>query len=146
VLSKLPIAAATLGHSDAVRFLIANQIRTLRPERNTAYRNGGVLPNRMTLREGPQALDAQRLRRAAEALQIALLQSAPPAPGHDPIIRLFTAWPKDWNARFQLLARGGFVVKCAFQGGMVQHLQTFLWLAQNAALRTLGLNASCHYT
>ncbi len=37
VLSKLAIAASALGRSDAVRFLIPNQIRVLRRERETAY-------------------------------------------------------------------------------------------------------------
>ena len=84
VLSKLPIAAASLGRADAVKFLIPNQMRALSPERATAYLNGGVLANRMTLREGPQALDAERLGRASEALHLALLQSNPPAPGEIP--------------------------------------------------------------
>jgi hypothetical protein len=74
VLSKLPIAAASLGRTDAVQILIPNQIRA------TRARNGGVLTNRMTLAEGPQALDAERLGRAAEALHMALLQSNPPHP------------------------------------------------------------------
>ncbi len=126
VLSKLAIAAATLGQADAVRHLLPNQIRAIRPERNTAYRSGGVLLNRMTLREGPQALDAQRLGRAAEALHLALLQSAPPEPGGDPIIRLFAAWPKDWNASFRLLARGGFLVESAIENGTIRsiHVQS----------------------
>jgi hypothetical protein len=119
VLSKLAIGAATLCRADAVRHLLPNQIRTIRPERNTAYRNGGVLLNRMTLREGPQALDAQRLGRAAEALHLALLQSAPPEPGADPIIRLFAGWPKDWNASFQLLGRGGFLVDSKLENGAI---------------------------
>lgn len=123
VLSKLPIAAATLGRTEAITHLIPNQIRAIRPERSTSYQNGGVLRNRMTLREGPQALDAQRLGRAAEALHLALLQSAPPEPGSDPVIRLFTAWPKDWNASFQLLGRGGFVIESTFENGSVQRLQ-----------------------
>ena len=38
VLSKVAIAAATLGRADAVRYLIPNQIRALSPERNTAYK------------------------------------------------------------------------------------------------------------
>ncbi|HEV2448051.1 MAG TPA: glycoside hydrolase N-terminal domain-containing protein, partial [Candidatus Sulfopaludibacter sp.] len=109
VLSKLPIAAASLGRADAVRNLIPNQIRVLRPERSAAYKGGAVLANRMTLREGQQALDAQRLGRAAEALQLALLQSNPPAPGRDPILHLFPAWPREWDAKFTLLARGAFL-------------------------------------
>jgi len=123
VLSKLPIAGATLGRPEAVRYLIPNQIRAIRPERSTAYRNGGVLANRMTLREGPQALDAQRLGRAAEALHIALLQSASTEPGGEPMIRLFAAWPPDWNGSFQLLARGGFLVRAKFENGAVTQVQ-----------------------
>jgi hypothetical protein len=46
--------------------------------------------------------------RAAEALHVALLQSAPPEPGGEAVIRLFTAWPKDWDASFQLLAVADF--------------------------------------
>jgi len=123
VLSKLAIAAATLGRPDAIRNLVPNQIRALSPERNTAYKDGVVLANRMTLREGPQALDAQRLGRAAEALHLALLQSAPPEPGGEPVIRLFAACPKEWNVRFTLLARGGFLVTAAIENGDIHSVQ-----------------------
>ncbi len=119
VLSKLAIAAAYQGRADAVRHLIPNQIKALSPERGTAYRDGGVLANRMTLREGPQALDAQRLGRVAEALQLALLQSNPPEPGEEPVIHLFPAWPKDWTAHFRLRARGAFLVNASIANGRI---------------------------
>jgi glycosyl hydrolase family 95 len=119
VLSKLAIAASALGRADAVRFLIPNQIRVLRRERETAYQGGAVLANRMTLREGPQALDAQRLGRAAEALHLALLQSAPPNPGGDPVIRVFPSWPEEWNASYTLLARGAFLVTSSIERGQI---------------------------
>jgi hypothetical protein len=119
VLSKDAIAAASLGRADAVRYLIPNQIDALRPERSTAYKDGGVLANRMTLREGPQALDAQRLGRAAEALHQALLQSAPPTPGADPILRVFPAWPTEWDASYTLLARGAFLVTSSIRRGRI---------------------------
>jgi hypothetical protein len=120
VLSKLAIAGAALGRPDAIRYLVPNQMRAIQPERSTAYLGGGVLRNRMTLREGPQALDVQRLGRAAEALQIAMLQSTPPVPAGDAVIRLFTAWPRDWKAAFRLLARGGFLVNASYADGMVE--------------------------
>lgn len=41
--------------------MLPNQIRAIAPERATAYRHGGVLANRMTLREGTQAVDAECL-------------------------------------------------------------------------------------
>jgi hypothetical protein len=119
VLSKLPIAAASLGRADVVKIMLPNQMRTFAPERATAYRNGGALANRMTLREGPQALDAERLGRASEALHLALLQSNPPGPGEDPVLHVFPAWPKEWNGRFTLLARGAFLVSSSMKGGQV---------------------------
>src|SRR5262249_45301193 len=61
VLSKMAIAGTTLGRVEATRILVPNQIRGLTAERSTAYNNGKPLANRMALREGPQALDAQRL-------------------------------------------------------------------------------------
>jgi len=110
VLSKMAIAAAQLRRADAVRYMIPAQIEARVPERSTAYKGGAVLANRMTLREGPQALDAQRLGRAAEALHLALLRSNPPGPGEDPVMEPLAACPKEWTARFKLLARGGFAV------------------------------------
>lgn len=123
VLSKLAIAAATLGESDAVRFLIPNQMRVLRQEREQAYQGGGVLPNRLTLREGHQALDAQRLGRAAEALHLALVQSNPSRPAGDPVLRVFAAWPKQWDAAFRLLARGAFLVASSMKRGRVEFVE-----------------------
>jgi hypothetical protein len=128
VLSKQAIAAAQLGRADAVRYMIPAQIEARVAERATAYKGGNALANRMTLREGPQALDAQRLGRAAEALQLALLQSNPPAPAEDPVIEFFPAWPKEWDADYKLLARGGFLVTASFRGGAVQSAEL---LSQN---------------
>ena len=123
VLSKWAIAGTTLGRVEATRFLIPNQMRALAAERQTAYLGGRPLMNRLTLREGPQALDAQRLGRAAEALQLALLQSAPGAPGGESIMRFFPAWPDEWDAQFTLRARGGFVVTAAKTNGRIQLVQ-----------------------
>jgi hypothetical protein len=69
----------------------------------------------MTLREGHQALDAQRLGRAAEALQLALLQSAPSEPGAEPVMSVFPAWPREWDASYELRARGAFVVSASIR-------------------------------
>ena len=123
VLSKAAIAAATLGRADAVRLLIPNQMRVLGAERPRAYKGGGLLANRMSLREGHHALDAQFLGRAAEALHIALLQSNPPSPGKPPVLRLFPAWPKGWDASFKLAARGAFIVRASVKAGEVGRVE-----------------------
>jgi hypothetical protein len=134
VLSKLPIAAAILGRTESVRNLIPNQIRALTPERGTAYKNGGVLRNRMTLRAGPQALDVERLGRAAAALNLALLQSLPAEPGGDSVIKVFPAWPRDWDAAFSLLARAGFAVTSSIKSQRVEFVRLESRLGQECRL------------
>jgi hypothetical protein len=103
--------------------MVPNQMRGLTAEREGAYRGGRPLANRLSLREGHQAFDAQRLGRAAEALQLALLNSTPPAPAAEPTIRLFAAWPPEWDATFTLRARGGFVITAAQKNGRVEFVE-----------------------
>jgi hypothetical protein len=111
VLSKLPIAGTLLGRADASRYLIPNQIATTEVE---------TLPNRMDLREGFQTASIQRLGRAAEALHYALCQSVPPRPGSESVIRVFPAWPMEWDGQFKLLCRGGFLVSSSFRKGKIE--------------------------
>jgi hypothetical protein len=108
---------------EATRFLVPNQMRGLTAERGGVYRGGQPLANRLSLREGVQAFDAQRLGRAADALEIALLNSTPPAPAGEPTIRLFAAWPPEWDARFTLRARGGFVFTASQKNGRVESVE-----------------------
>jgi hypothetical protein len=123
LLSKIAMAAATLGRTDDVLFLIPNQMRGLPGSRTTASRASANLANRMSLREGAQALDAQAFGRASEALHISLMQSNPPGPAEAPVIRLFPAWPNGWEAAFTLLARGAFLVTSSIRGGTVEFVE-----------------------
>jgi hypothetical protein len=123
LLSKVPIAAATLGRSEEIRYLIPNQMRGLPGPRDTSGRKTANLENRMSLREGPQALDAEALGRASEAMNLALLQSGPGEPGGDPVIRIAPALPKEWNAAFTLRARGGFLVTSRVENGRVAFVE-----------------------
>jgi hypothetical protein len=116
VLSKLAVTGTMLGRIDATRYLIPNQIRTAEIE---------TMPNRMTLREGYQTTGVQNLGRMADALHYALLNSAPPGPGQDPVIALFPAWPEEWDADFKLLARGNFLVTSSFRNGKIAYLEIF---------------------
>lgn len=111
VLSKLPVAGSLLGRKESTQYLIPNQIQS---------KESTVMANRMDLREGEQTTSIQRLGRAAEALQYALCQSVPSAPGEETVIHLFPAWPDEWEAQFSLLARGGFVVRSKFQDGVAK--------------------------
>jgi hypothetical protein len=122
-LSKLGVAAAALGHTEAVTEFIPKQMKAPPIERSTTYKNAAALANRMSLLEGAQALGAEHLGRASEALHMALLQSNPPAPGEEPILNCFPAWPKAWDASFTLSARGGFTVTASIESGKVRFVE-----------------------
>jgi hypothetical protein len=123
LLSKIPMAAATLGRAGEVRYLIPNQMRGLLGSRAMPGRSTANMANRMSLREGAQATDAQALGRASEALHLALLQSNPSGPAEAPVIRVFPAWPNDWDAEFTLLARGAFLVTSSFRNSQVEFVE-----------------------
>jgi len=128
VLNKNPVAAAFLGRSEAIKYLIPNQIRSdISPERDFCDWKGAgqeaVLENRLTLREGPGAIGCQRLGNAATALNNALLQSVPPEPGGEPVIYLFPAWPASWDAEFNLLARRGFMVSSSINNNEIGNVK-----------------------
>ena len=113
-LTMLPAVGALLGRKDATRYLIPNQMKAL---------NEKVLENRMDEMEGNQATTAERLGRSSEALQNALCQSIPPNPGEDAIIRVFPAWPEEWDAQFQLLCRGNFLVSSSYRNGEIEYIR-----------------------
>jgi hypothetical protein len=106
--------AAMMGRADHVRYLLPNQIHT---------RESPILANRMDLREGQQTTNVQRLGRAADTLHNALCQSVPAAPGKEPVIRVFPAWPKEWDAAFILLTRGAFLVGSSMKAGEIEYVR-----------------------
>jgi hypothetical protein len=112
VLSKVPVTAAMMGRADAVRYLLPNQLSF--PDR------APVLANRLDQREGVQTTNAQRLGRVADTLHNALLQSVAAGPAQEPVIRIFPAWPKEWDAEFTLPARGAFLVSAAMKAGRIE--------------------------
>jgi hypothetical protein len=127
VLSRDGAAAAHLGRSEDMKHMLPNQLNCLNPARDFCDFTGGgdssVLRNRLTLREGPGATEAERLGRVAQAMELALLQSAPPAPGKDGIIHVFPAWPKEWDAQYTLLASGVFLVTSSMKKGEVEFVE-----------------------
>ena len=134
-----PVAAANLGRNEDVRHLLLAQIVNVPAEEDFCDWVGSgppaVLPNRMTLREGPGAIGVQRLGRMAQALHASLLQSNPSKPGGDPVLSVFPAWPKDWNAQFKLSARGGFVVSSAWRNQSVQSIELESTAGQHCRVR-----------
>ena len=82
-----------------------------------------IFRNRLRLREGPGAIDAEHLGGLTFGLHSALLDSAPPAPGGIPVIQVFPEWPADWDAEYTLLARGNFLVTSSHQKGKIEFVE-----------------------
>jgi hypothetical protein len=115
VLSRVPVTAAMMGRADAVRYLLPNQLSF--PDR------APILANRLDQREGAQTTNAERLGRVADTLHTALIQSVGAGPAKESIIRVFPAWPKQWDAAFSLLARGAFLVSSSMKAGKIEFVR-----------------------
>jgi hypothetical protein len=87
------------------------------------------------LREGPGAIDCERLGNATTALHSALLQSVPPAPGGQPIIHVFPAWPREWDAQYTLAARGAFVVSASMEKGNIEFVEIHSQIGGECSVR-----------
>jgi len=125
-LNQNALMAAFLGRANDLKHMIPNQIKSLNCEIDFIDIKGsgdaGILPNRLTLREGPGSMDCQRIGNASTALHAALLQSVPPKPGGKPVIYLFPAWPQEWDASYKLLARGAFLVSSTIKKGKIEYV------------------------
>lgn len=76
-----------------------------------------IFRNRLRLREGPGAIDAEHLGGLASGIHSAMLSSVPDTPDGNSVLSVFNRWPQDWDAAFTLLARGAFVVSSAHLNG-----------------------------
>jgi hypothetical protein len=116
--------AARAGRADLVRQYLVNL-------RDNPLRT--VLPNGLSTLEGGGSM--QYLGTFTDAMQQALLQCVAPKPGGDPVVRVFPAWPADWDAAFQLLAKGGFLVTSSMQRGRVEFVEVRSQLGGDCKLR-----------
>jgi hypothetical protein len=78
-----------------------------------------ILRNRMRLREGPGAIDAEHIGGLCLGIHETMLDSTPASITSAEPIRIFHEWPKDWDAAFRLRARGAFLVSSACRSGRI---------------------------
>jgi hypothetical protein len=123
--SRMPVMMAKAGRSDDIEALLPVYLGTSMREP----------PNGLSLWEGLESMTAEHLGLAAYALQESLLQSCGPAPGMDPVINLFPAWPNRWNAKFSLVARGGFIVAAEIAAGVVGQVRISSELGNTCRIR-----------
>jgi hypothetical protein len=82
-----------------------------------------IFRNRLRLREGPGAIDAEHIGGLTSGIHSSLLTDASGAPGQDPILQVFPAWPKDWDAEYRLLAHGAFLVTSSIRKGQIEFVE-----------------------
>lgn len=121
---RSPIAAARAGRREELPRILERYAAAFSP-----------LPNGMSLFEGPTAASVEHLGLLTTTLQEALLQSVSPRPGDPEVIRVFPAWPTNWNASFRLLARGGFLVSSKIETGAVHFVEIESRLGEECRLR-----------
>jgi hypothetical protein len=122
---RMPIVVARAGRGQELPVTLASYYAALNPN----------LPNGMSLFEAVSDPSIEHLGLISTALQEGLLQSVSARPGGPEIISVFPAWPKQWEASFRLLARGGFLVTSAVRGGKVEFVEVESRLGETCRLR-----------
>jgi len=126
---RTPIAAVRAGCGEELPAMLAAYYPAFAP-----------MPNGMGLFEGggniaSQAHSVEILGSISTMLQDGLLQSVSPRPGEPEIILLLPAWPKQWQATYRLLARGGFLVSAAAEDGQIAFVEIESRLGEPCRLR-----------
>ena len=121
---RTPIAVARAGRGEELPHVLERYYAAFAP-----------LPNGMSLFEGPTAASVEHLGLLTTTLQESLLQSVSPRPGEPEVIRIFPAWPSEWDASFRLLARGGFLVTSEIKAGKVGFVEIESRLGEECRLR-----------
>jgi hypothetical protein len=123
---RTPIVAARAGRGHDLPAIVASYYAAFSP-----------LPNGLSLFEanGPNDESIEHLALISTTVQEALLQSVSARPGGPEIISVFPAWPKNWDASFRLLSRGGFLVAATIYNGKVELIEIHSRLGEVCRVR-----------
>ena len=94
-----------------------------------------IFRNRLRLREGPGAIDAEHIGGLTSGIHETMLSSSTEQADGNPVLRIFNDWPKSWDAAFTLLARGAFVVSSSMEKGRIEFVQIQSQVGGNCRLR-----------
>jgi hypothetical protein len=130
-----PGAIEPLGSEPELKSMFLNFNRTGGFIDTAGIDGGQIFRNRLRLREGPGAIDAEHIGGLTSGIHSSLLANATKVPGGEPIIQVFASWPKDWDAEFSLLARGGFLVTSSQKKGQIEFAELKSELGQECRLQ-----------
>lgn len=102
--------AAKLGMADELEVMFYSQYKMFQNTPNLLHDQGDYY-------------SAEGYGTWSSAIQQALNQSNAPLPGEAPVIRVFPAWPKSWDAKYKLLAKGGFLVSSSMVDGEIEYVE-----------------------
>ena len=101
--------AAKLGMADELEVMFASQYKMFQNTPNLLHDQGDYY-------------SAEGYGTWSQAIQQALMQSIAPLPGEEAVIRVFPAWPRNHDAKFKLLAKGGFLVSSSMTDGVIEYV------------------------
>lgn len=111
------VEAARLGRTDIVRTGLPALLTQF-----TANQYQGA--NRLAWYASREACSIQELGVYSDGLQEPLLQSIANGAGNmEPVIYVFPAWPMEWDASFELLAKGAFLVHSKVEKGEIPYVR-----------------------
>jgi len=133
-LSEIPTIAAMMGLSDKIRDWLPVQLSGIGWRDDIRLQKNNIM-SVMSSSEWYGEITMEGLGRSAHNTQLALLQSIAAGPGLDPVIRVFPAWPTEWDACFKLAARRGFVVSSAIRNGKILFVEIYSNFGERCRIR-----------
>ncbi|NBD28210.1 glycosyl hydrolase family 95 catalytic domain-containing protein [Paenibacillus glycinis] len=111
--SRFHVDAAKLGRADDMEMILNTQYGV--------FSTNGEHPN--LLFDQGDYYSAEGYGTFSAAIQEALNQSLSATTGGEPVIRVFPAWPKAWDAKYKLLGKDGFLVSSSMESGDIQYVE-----------------------
>ena len=114
--------AAKLGRAEELEVMFASQYKAFHDTPNGLHDQGDYY-------------SAEGYGTWSAAIQQALHQSIAPLPGEKPVIHVFPAWPRKWNAKYRLLAKDGFLVSSSLTDGEIEYVEIDSQLGERCDIR-----------
>ena len=129
-----PGAIAPLGSEPELKSMFLNFNRTGGFIDSVGIGGAEIFRNRMRLREGPGAIDAEHIGGLTSGIHRSLVLSIDTAQTGESLIRVFATWPKEWDVVFDLLAHGGFRICASQRNGQIEFVEVRSTLGENCRL------------
>ncbi|PKO21552.1 MAG: hypothetical protein CVU38_14130 [Chloroflexi bacterium HGW-Chloroflexi-1] len=124
-LSEIPATVVMMGRAEQAKAFLPQQLRGVGWRDEVKILTNNLMAN---VWMGRESITNEGYGWNADNVQHALMQSVASEPGSEPVIRVFPAWPREWDVRFKLAARRGFLVTASQQKGVIKfvHIESKL--------------------